>query len=96
MKHQALFSSKIKSKKLKYRLLQFLFGTLRIKIKCLVYISCQEKIYRPFHFCPCFLFFFFFFLKIDLSFLGQFSAFPISQVPTFFTRIKRKEYLISF
>ena len=29
MKHQALFSSKDKSKKLKCRLLQFLFGTLR-------------------------------------------------------------------
>ena len=29
MKNQALFSSKDKSKKLKCRLLQFLFGTLR-------------------------------------------------------------------
>ena len=33
MKNQALFSSKDKSKKLKCRLLQFLFGTLRIKMK---------------------------------------------------------------
>ena len=32
MKHQALFSSKDKSKKLKCRLLQFLFGTLRVNI----------------------------------------------------------------
>ena len=32
MKHQALFSSKDKSKKLKCRLLQFLFGALRVKI----------------------------------------------------------------
>ena len=32
MKNQALFSSKDKSKKLKCRLLQFLFGTLRVKI----------------------------------------------------------------
>ena len=32
MKHQALFSSKDKSKKLKCRLLQFLCGALRIKM----------------------------------------------------------------
>ena len=31
MKNQALFSSKDESKKLKCRLLQFLFGALRIK-----------------------------------------------------------------
>ena len=31
MKNQALFSSKDKSKNLKCRLLQFLFGTLRVK-----------------------------------------------------------------
>ena len=31
MKNQALFSSKDKSKKLKYRLLQFLLGALSIK-----------------------------------------------------------------
>ena len=31
MKNQALFSSKDKSKKVKCRLLQFLFGTLRVK-----------------------------------------------------------------
>ena len=31
MKNQALFSSKDKSKKFKCRLLQFLFGTLRVK-----------------------------------------------------------------
>ena len=30
MKNQALFSSKDKSKKLKFRLLQFLFGALRV------------------------------------------------------------------
>ena len=33
MKNQALFSSKNKSKELKCRLLQFLFGALRIKTK---------------------------------------------------------------
>ena len=33
MKNQALFSSKDKSKKLKCRLLQFLFGPLRVKVK---------------------------------------------------------------
>ena len=31
MKHQALFSSEDKGKKLKCRLLQFLFGALRVK-----------------------------------------------------------------
>ena len=31
LKHQVLFSSKVKSKKLKCRLLQFLFGALRVK-----------------------------------------------------------------
>ena len=31
MKHQALFTFKDKSKKLKCRLLQFLFGVLRVK-----------------------------------------------------------------
>ena len=33
MKNQALFSSKDKSKKLKCRLLQFLFGALRVERK---------------------------------------------------------------
>ena len=33
MKNQALSSSKDKSKKLKCRLLQFLFGALRVKCK---------------------------------------------------------------
>ena len=32
MKNQALFSSKDKSKKLKCRLLQFLFGAVRVKV----------------------------------------------------------------
>ena len=32
MKNQAIFSSKDKSKKLKCRLQQFLFGALRVKI----------------------------------------------------------------
>ena len=32
MKNQALFSSKDKSKKLKCRLLQFLFGPLRVNL----------------------------------------------------------------
>ena len=34
MKNQALFSSKDKSKKLKCRLLQFLFGALRVNKYC--------------------------------------------------------------
>ena len=33
MKNQALFSSKDKNKKIKCRLLQFLFGTLRVNGK---------------------------------------------------------------
>ena len=33
MKNQALFSSKDNSKKIKYRLLQFLLGTLRVNFK---------------------------------------------------------------
>ena len=37
MKHQALFSSKDKSKKLKCRLLQFLFSALRVKKGQIVY-----------------------------------------------------------
>ena len=40
MKNQALFSSKDKSKKLKCRLLQFLFGALRVKYKLLSPIFC--------------------------------------------------------
>ena len=39
MKNQALFSSKDKSKKLKCRLLQFLFGALRVKDKFYVQIN---------------------------------------------------------
>ena len=42
MKHKALFSSKDKSKKLKCRLLQFLFGALRIKC-CIIGIWHQVK-----------------------------------------------------
>ena len=39
MKNQALFSSKDKSKKLKCRLLQFLFGVLRVKDKIVIFRS---------------------------------------------------------
>ena len=50
MKNQALFSSKDKSKKFKCRLLQFLFGALRVKQDCyrangaknlLITVKCQ-------------------------------------------------------
>ena len=34
MEHQALFSLKDKSKKIKCHLLQFFFGALKVKIKC--------------------------------------------------------------
>ena len=42
MKNQALFSSKDKSKKLKCRLLQFLFGALRVKSRPL-----SERLHFP-------------------------------------------------
>ena len=44
MKNQALFSSKDKSKKLKCRLLQFLFGALRVKA-CYVQQFLCTKVY---------------------------------------------------
>ena len=43
MKSQALFSLKDKSKKLKCRLLQFLFGALRVKLKVRMYKRVQVK-----------------------------------------------------
>ena len=39
MKNQALFSSKDKSKKLKCRLLQFLFGALRVNAGCVARLT---------------------------------------------------------
>ena len=39
MKNQALFSSKYKSKKVKCRLLHFLFGALRVKFRSDEFIS---------------------------------------------------------
>ena len=39
MKNQASFSSKDRSKKLKCRLLQFLFGALRVNIK---FFHCKQ------------------------------------------------------
>ena len=44
MKNQALFSSKDKSKKLKCRLLQFLFGPLRVKYICVSQLSHAQKL----------------------------------------------------
>ena len=51
MKNQALFSLKHKSKKLKCRLLQFLFGALRVNysdtsVKLYSIINLQESIYN--------------------------------------------------
>ena len=43
MKNQALFSLKDKGKKLKCRLLQFLFGTLRVNLNGVVMHSCLLK-----------------------------------------------------
>ena len=43
MKNQVLFSSKDKSKKLKCRLLQFLFGALRVNtIRCCIAVLCPR------------------------------------------------------
>ena len=47
MKNQALFSSKHKSQKLKCRLLQFLFGTLRVKAFSLSMVSLTFVSKRP-------------------------------------------------
>ena len=45
MKHQALFSSKDKSKKIVCRLLQFLFGPLRVKtLFNYIYCSCVVQV----------------------------------------------------
>ena len=41
MKNQALFSSKDKSKKIKCRLLQFLFGASRVKT---IYAICNHSL----------------------------------------------------
>ena len=43
MKNQALFSSKDKSKKLKCRLLQFLFGALRLSLFLLLQKKYKDK-----------------------------------------------------
>ena len=43
MNNQAFFSSKDKSKKLKWHLLQFLFGALRIKIFSTRSLESQSK-----------------------------------------------------
>ena len=40
LKHQALFSSKDKGKKLKFRLLQFLFGALSVNVVIALYVTC--------------------------------------------------------
>ena len=48
MKNQVLFSLKDKSKKIKFRLLQFSFGTLRVKFK-----QCEVSVtmgFRPIFF----------------------------------------------
>ena len=62
MKNQALFSSKDKSKKLKYRLRQFLYGALRIN-------------FEKFHYAKArfFLHFFFFFYIHTYSILPSYS-----------------------
>ena len=51
MKNQALFSSKVKSKKLKCHLLQFLFGALRVKT-LLVFSAFFPTCVKPQLFCP--------------------------------------------
>ena len=49
MKNQALFSSKDKREKLKCRLQQFFFGTLRVKGKNLI----EENEFFPLRADPC-------------------------------------------
>ena len=54
MKNQALFSSKGKSKKLKCRLLQFLFGALKVGswsfefiiILLIYFLNCRKAIFK--------------------------------------------------
>ena len=46
MENQALFTSKDKSKKFKYCLLQFLFGALRIKNPSLHFVKFHEKFHQ--------------------------------------------------
>ena len=48
MKNQALFSLKDKSKKLKCRLLQFLFGTLRVNFEHF-FLYTPKKVYLYIH-----------------------------------------------
>ena len=43
MKNQALFSSKDKSKKLKCRLLQFLFGALRVNLSDRITVQGKQR-----------------------------------------------------
>ena len=57
MKNQALFSSKYKSKKLKCRLLQFLFGALRVNFPDLDSSQFQKPCKR---FLPVYILFIFF------------------------------------
>ena len=45
MKNQALFSWKDKSKKLKCRRLQFLFGALRVKDKTLLHLGASTGLF---------------------------------------------------
>ena len=55
MKNQALFSSKDKSKKLKCRLLQFLFSGLRVKFLLVrtKLPSIWQQTYREYHDSVC-------------------------------------------
>ena len=52
MKNQALFSLKDKSKKFKCRLLRFLFGALRVKVKAIVICLVLDKV------CNCIVYLF--------------------------------------
>ena len=49
MKNQALFSSKVKSKKLKCRLLQFLVGALRVKKAAKLVFLAFKDLKKNFH-----------------------------------------------
>ena len=92
MKNQALFSSKDETKKLKCRLLQFLFGTLRVKI---CFANSSVHIYdliESFHWCAI-IYFHIGFSKLVLisNHDGHVSSF------SFFTyKLKKREtYVLS-
>ena len=74
MKHQALFSLKDESKKIKCCLLQFLFGALRVKMDYCISLAVRQSVFFPSKTIPKFRFIF----KMDLDvsdYLGRVKLF---------------------